>query len=203
MIQHTTIEMLERVLAALGARYDHRVLWQGEQLDRLLDARHADLVEVSIRLLRAEGWQVALEVTYSIGRERGSIDVLAWHPDSSALLVVEVKSVVPDIQAMLAALDRKMRVARAVARGRGWQPGAVSAVLVLPDDRTSRRRVSWHRSTFDTVLPARTVAVRRWVRKPEASIAGVWFLPRTTAGGGRHRVSRRLDSVERDPVTQS
>jgi transcriptional regulator with XRE-family HTH domain len=36
-----TIRLLTRVASALGARIAIRVLWQGEALDRLLDADHA------------------------------------------------------------------------------------------------------------------------------------------------------------------
>src|SRR5205809_706310 len=44
---HTLVE----VAGALGARVDLRLHWQGEGLDRLLDARHASLVEDMIALL--------------------------------------------------------------------------------------------------------------------------------------------------------
>ncbi|MBI2782085.1 MAG: hypothetical protein HYX55_09865 [Chloroflexi bacterium] len=61
--------------------------------------------------LRALGWEVVLEATFFIRGERGSIDVLAWHAASRVVLVIEVKSVVPDIQAMLAA-NRPPRAAK-------------------------------------------------------------------------------------------
>jgi hypothetical protein len=31
-------------------------------------------------MLRSDGWDVAVEVTFWIRGERGSIDVLGWHP---------------------------------------------------------------------------------------------------------------------------
>ena len=65
---------------------------------------------VVVRRLRALGWDVAVEVSFSRFGERGSIDVLAFHPARRALLVTEVKSVTPDMQAMLAGLDRKARL---------------------------------------------------------------------------------------------
>ena len=58
-----------------------------------------------------------------------------------SLLVIEVKSVVPDLQAMLVTLDRKGRLAREIARDRGWQARTITRLLILPDDRTARRRV--------------------------------------------------------------
>jgi hypothetical protein len=62
--------------------------------------------------------------------------------------VIEVKSVVPDIQAMLTAIDRKGRLARDIARERGWQVTSVTRLLVRPDDRTARRRAGRHATTF-------------------------------------------------------
>src|SRR4051794_1072720 len=135
---------LVRIAQALGARYVPRLLWQGEALDRLLDAAHAGLVEDVIQLLVANGWEVVPEATFSRFGERGSIDILAWHPEHGALLVVEVKSVVPDMQALLAGVDRKVRIARLLAAERGWRVSSVSRLLVLPGDRTARRRLLEH-----------------------------------------------------------
>ena len=105
-----TVATLDKVAAALGGRVTCRLTWNGEGLDRLLDAEHAAIVEAVVRALRAADWLVATEVSFSIYGERGSIDVLAFHPSARVLLVVEVKSVVPDVQATLVTLDRKERV---------------------------------------------------------------------------------------------
>jgi transcriptional regulator with XRE-family HTH domain len=186
-----TLRTLAHVTAVLGATVSVRVLWHGEALDRLLDAAHADLTDLVLRLLRDSGWDVATEVSFNILGERGVIDVLAFHPATGALLVIEIKSVVPDLQAMLGMLDRKVRVAPSIARERGWRPQTVSRLLVLPDDRTARRRVERHASTFATVFPSRTAAVRRWLRKPVESLAGVLFLSGVHQASTRHRVGRR------------
>jgi hypothetical protein len=86
--------------------------------------------------------------------ERGSIDILALDPASGALLVIEVKSVVPDIGGMLMTLDRKVRLARQVASEQlGWRATSVSRLLVLPEQRTARRRVAEHATTFETSFP--------------------------------------------------
>ena len=50
------------------------------------------------------GWEVHPEATFNVFGERGSIDILAFHPRYGALLIVEVKSAVPDMQSMLADL---------------------------------------------------------------------------------------------------
>jgi transcriptional regulator with XRE-family HTH domain len=171
-----TVRALSRIAEGLGARVEVRLLWQAEGLDRLLDARHAALVDQVIELLSGLGWTCAAEVSFSIRGERGSIDVLAFHPASGSLLVVEVKSVVPDLQAMLVALDRKGRLAREIARERGWVAVSATRLLVLPDDRTARRRVDALATTFQAALPARTVEVRRWLKSPAGTCHGVLFL---------------------------
>jgi len=114
---------------------------------------------------------------------------------TASLLVIEIKSVVPDLQAMLATLDRKARVANILARERGWRARTVSRLIVLPDDRTARRRVERHAAIFAAALPARTVAVRRWLSNPEGDLAGVLFLSDVRQASTRHRVTRRSRSV--------
>jgi transcriptional regulator with XRE-family HTH domain len=184
-----TVRTLTRVAAALGATVNVRVLWHGEGLDRLLDASHADLTDRVLELLGDLGWQAVPEVSFNNYGERGSIDILAFHEPTGALVVIEIKSVVPDLQSMLETLDRKVRVALALAHGRGWQATSVSRLLVLPDDRTARRRVDRHRMTFDAVLPARTAAVRRWLAAPLGRLAGILFLSDVHHTVTRHRVS--------------
>ena len=189
-VDEFTGRTVRKIAVALGARYDQRVLWQGEALDRLLDEDHAALVEQVVRWLRAEGWDVVPEATFVLAGQRGSVDVLAFHPSSGSLLIVEVKSVVPDMQAMLSGIDRTSRAAAVLARDRGWRAATVSRLLVLPDDRTARRRVDTHAATLAAALPARTRAVRRWARSPDGPMAGILFLPRTHSQG-RHRVVAR------------
>lgn len=46
---------LSRIAAALGARVVAWLDWNGEQLDRLIDARHAALVDLVVRRLRRAG----------------------------------------------------------------------------------------------------------------------------------------------------
>lgn len=182
---------LASIAEALGARYIPRVSWQGEALDRLLDAAHAGLVDEVVRLLVANGWTVIPEATFSRYGERGSIDILAWHEGQGALLIVEVKSVVPDMQALLAGIDRKCRIAPDLARAHGWDVRSVSRLIVLPEDRTARRRLEHHAATFDVAYPARNVAVRRWLARPDVALAGVLFLPSSSSTTARHRVGRR------------
>ncbi len=191
LADHFTVQVLARVVAALGARIYFRVLWQGEALDRLLDADHAAIVERVAKYLQARGWEVVPEATFSIYGERGSIDILAFHPATGALLVIEVKSVVPDVQATLAGIDRKARLAEDVARDRGWRVTSVSRWLVVPGDKTARRRIARHEATFRAALPGRTVEMRRWCSDPSGPVAGIVFVSPSTQETRRHRVSAK------------
>ena len=183
---------LEKVARAVGARTDLRLSWNGEALDRLLDAAHAGLVEAVAAKLRAMGWEVAAEVTFWIRGERGSVDLLAWHSALRMVLVVEIKSVVPDIQAMLTSLDRKARLAIEIARSREWSPLAIGRLLVIGDSRTSRRRVEKHAATFGAEFPHRGAALRRWLRAPTGAepLRGLWFLSVAHSVSTRHRVPK-------------
>ena len=99
-----------------------------------------------------------------------------------------MKSVVPDLGAMLMTLDRKVRLAAKIARDQlGWHATSVSRLLVLPEDRTARRRVADHLATFDAALPQRNVVVKQWLRAPAGSIAGVLFLTDAQPGDSRRR----------------
>ncbi len=146
-------EKLERVTAALGARLDMRVSWNGEALDRLMDEGHADLVERMARTLERHDWFAIPEVSFNVRGERGSVDILGFHPATRAALIVEVKSAVPDVQATLMAIDRKARLAPALARERGWHTVSVTRLLVIGESSTARRRIAAHASTFRSSFP--------------------------------------------------
>lgn len=197
---HSTAETLARIVAALGARLQLRVLANGEDLDRLLDAGHAEIVEYVAAYLRSRGWEVVPEATFSVYGERGSIDLLAFHPPSGALLVIEVKSTIPDVQATLAGLDRKARLAPLLAKERGWAIRSVSRWLVAPGDSTTRRRIARHQATFAAALPDRTAAMRRWAEAPSRSVAGVVLVPSTGEARRRRRVRRDLRQVRAGTV---
>jgi hypothetical protein len=204
-IQNIQLGELERAAAAIGATLDVRLRWNGEQLDRLLDETHAVVVELVVSTLRASGWDSAVEASFSIWGERGSIDVLAFHPSTAMVLVVEIKSIVPDNQEMLYALDRKTRHASEIASKRGWSCRGVSRLLVVADSATSRRRIARLSATYDTAFPVRGRAVRRWLVDPRSPISGLLFVayaPRGSAmhgARGRQRVRRGRKRSRRRP----
>ncbi|HEU4672271.1 MAG TPA: helix-turn-helix domain-containing protein [Candidatus Limnocylindrales bacterium] len=179
----------------LGARAEMALSWNGEALDRLLDEAHVGLVDAVVARLRALGWEVLVEASFAIRGERGSIDVLAWHPATGSIVVVEVKSVVPDVQATISTLDRKTRLAPIVARERGWTCLRVARLLVVGDARTSRRRVASHAETWRAAFPADRRQAVAWLTSPvgPAPAALLFVTPahgmgRNRGAGGRHRV---------------
>jgi len=189
-----TLAAVDTVARALSARLEVVLSWQGEGLDRLLDADHSRIVEVVARELRSLDWEVAIEVSFNVRGERGSIDILAFHPIARVVLVVEVKSVIPDLQAMVFALDRKERLAIEIARTRGWAGDRSGRLLVVADGRTTRRRVAEHATLFDVAFPIRSVEVKHWIASPSATdhFSGLWFLANDRRASARQRV--RVDA---------
>jgi transcriptional regulator with XRE-family HTH domain len=190
------LRVLRAVAGALGASVELKLRWHGEGLDRLLDEAHAQVVDATVVLLREAGWDVAVEVSFSIWGERGSIDVLAWHAPTGSLLVIEVKSVVPDSQATLHGLDRKARLAPQLSEERGWECRNVGRLLVVGESSTARQRISRLGATYDTALPDRNVEVRRWIRKPDGSLRGLLFL-RNAPVGSTKRPSTARERIRR------
>jgi transcriptional regulator with XRE-family HTH domain len=191
------LERLIAIIAALRGYLSVRIMFQGEGMDRLRDRKHAALVDQMVGRLKAEGWEVATEVTFNHFGERGSIDIFAFHPGSGTVLVVEVKSVVPDVGGMLAAIDRKVRLAADIARGRGWRVERVARLLVLPELSTARRRVLDHEKTFANSFPARNVDVNAWLRSPTKPVSGLIFLSAARDGGrGRNLGQARTAAHE-------
>jgi transcriptional regulator with XRE-family HTH domain len=188
-----TVRAIEAISGALSARLEMHLTWNGEGLDRLLDADHAALVDVVARTLKSLEWLVKVEVSFNIRGERGSIDILAFHPSTGVILVVEVKSVVPDVQATLFVFDRKSRLALEIAAEQGWIGRRVGRLLVIRADRTARRRIEAHGEIFRSAAPARNAAVKQWLRSPDPTkpFSGIWFVSDDRPMSARHRVAGR------------
>jgi transcriptional regulator with XRE-family HTH domain len=174
-LDEVAVGTLRRVCARLELRVDVRVRSRGGDLDRMVSARHARLVEAIVARLRLDtsGWEVVPEASFSIWGERGVIDILAWHAGRRALLVIEVKTEIVDVGEMLGTLDRKRRLAREVAVQRGWDPDAVSAWLVVAESRTNERRIAAHRETLRAAYPEDGRRMRAWLAQPQGSVAAM------------------------------
>jgi transcriptional regulator with XRE-family HTH domain len=161
------LDALRRVADALDAHVYLQLRWQGGDLDRLVNARHSAFHEVMARRFASlEGWTAAPEVSFSIYGERGVIDILAFHPATGSVLVVELKTEIVDVQELLGTLDRKRRLAQRIASERGWVAHRVGVWLAVAESTTNRRRVAVHGTVLRSVLPSGSRAVTAWLREP-------------------------------------
>jgi hypothetical protein len=173
-----TVASLRDVCAAVGATLELSVKWRGPRLERLVDARHAELCMRVVEILRRHGWEAHVEVTFSRFGERGSIDVLGLHRSSRSAVVVEVKTMIVSLEELLRTHDAKVRLAPAVVHERwGWRPIRVGRLLVVDSSTANRNRVSGSARLVQQVLSGRAADARRWLADPTiVELAAVWFM---------------------------
>jgi DNA-binding XRE family transcriptional regulator len=166
-VRKVRMGLLERWTTELGGYLHLEVRVSGERA--LTDAAHAALQNSMAAALRDFGWIVEPEVSFNHFGDRGRVDLLATHRARGILLVVEVKSRILDVQDILGRLDVKTRVARGLAAQLGWRVNAVVPMLVVREDRTSRRRVAEHDALFAR-FELRGRAARAWIRATPPTI---------------------------------
>lgn len=195
---------LEALAAALDAHLDLRLQWHGPELDRLLDAGHAALAASVKRRLERRGWLVRVEVSYSRYGERGRIDLLAWHPVSRALLVIELKTQLVDVGALIGSVDVKARLARHVAASLGWEVAFVVPAIVFAENRTTRRRLE-HMATLFDGFGIRGRAAFTWMRHPvsppPSGLLGFLSVPGGAVSGVQRVRPRRSRQLLRGRAT--
>jgi transcriptional regulator with XRE-family HTH domain len=188
-LAHLRVATIRQIARALEMEIVFEPRWRGGELARLRDAGHAALVERCIAILEQHGWEVVPEYTFNHFGDRGSVDVLAWHARHRALLIVEAKSRLVDLQDLVATLHRKRRVVpRLVTDEHGWHARHIG-VLVFADGRTANRTVvTRHAATFGAAFPTRANEARRWLAAPAGPLAGLWLVDTRTRPGlkGRH-----------------
>jgi hypothetical protein len=171
------VDRVRRMFLAVEGRARLTAWWGGAAADRLVDRRHAALVETALAILRRRGWEVATEVSFARYGERGSIDVLAVFRPTLTVVVGEVKASLGSLEETNRTLDVKERLAPIIAAERfGIRPRFVGRVLILPDDRTVRRIIDRHSTTMGVMYPARSREVRAWLHRPDRPLRGIWFL---------------------------
>jgi hypothetical protein len=172
--------VLGRVRAAFeaaGARARLTVWWGGAAADRLLDERHASLVERAVAILRRRGWITVVEASFSEYGERGSIDLLGAKPAELAIALCEIKSAFGSLEETNRVLDVKERLLPKIVEDRfGWRPKFVGRILIVPSTDSVRRIVARHEETMASTYPARSHEVRAWLRAPTRPLRGIWFL---------------------------
>jgi transcriptional regulator with XRE-family HTH domain len=189
-----SLRALRRVATALDMDLNLSPRWRGGDLGRLLNARHSALHEaVAARFAALREWRIEPEVSYSIAGERGVIDLLAWHPGSRSLLVVELKTEIVDVNDLMGSMDRRVRLAPQIGGSRGWRPDTVACWVVVPDTRTNRRIAARHAVVLRAKFPDDGRRVAAWLREPAGVLRALGFLPTAAVastgaaiGGTRH-----------------
>jgi transcriptional regulator with XRE-family HTH domain len=153
---NVSINVVERIGAALGLSLE---LVATPPI--FIAQRHShDLVHahcggsVSRRLI-TDGWQVHREVDVADGRVHGWIDLLAFHPVTHTLLVIEIKTRLDDLGAMQRQLGWYERHARQAAAQFDWAPRQTVVWLVCLFSEEVDRLLQAHRNAFDHDFPGR------------------------------------------------
>jgi hypothetical protein len=173
--------------AALGAKVNMTVWWNGASLDRLLDARHAEIVNAAAAVQLGLRFRVLTEYSFNEYGERGSIDLFAGRDDMRAVIVSEVKTEWGSLEETLRRHDVKRRLAPRLATAAfGWRPASVASLLIFPDEMTPRRLAARHAAALGA-YQARGRAIRAWMRQPVGDLGGIWFLSlaETVSAGSR------------------
>jgi transcriptional regulator with XRE-family HTH domain len=166
LIDRMSLGTLRVCLAVLEVRLELAPRWRGSDVDRLLDEGHAALQAAWKERLTLWGWHAQAEVSFNRYGDRGRVDLLAWHPPSRILLVVEIKTEIIDVQAMLGALDVKVRIAPFLVTQLGCPtPTVVIPALVVREGSTNRGRIARLRSLFSD-FDLRGRGAVGWLRRP-------------------------------------
>jgi transcriptional regulator with XRE-family HTH domain len=162
-----SFRIVARVAAVLQMRLDVVARWRGGELDRLVNAGHSRLHEIVAEMFDGlPELTTQPEVSFAIYGERGIIDILASHPSSGSLLVIELKTEIVDVQALVGRVDVKARLALKIARDRGWKATSVTVWVAVAESRTNRRRLAAHRSMLRAAFPDDGRLMRTWLRRP-------------------------------------
>lgn len=188
-----SVGMLLRIAAAMEIRIDWTPRWRGGELDRMLNAGHSAIHEAAALELAGTDWRTAAETTFAIYGERGVIDILGFHPASGALLVIELKTDLVDVQGLIGAVDRYRRLAPMVARERGWAARSVSCWVLLRDSPSNHRRLAAHATVLRGAFPVDGRGMRGWLSRPVGTVAALSFLSVSHA----RRISGTTSGIQR------
>lgn len=193
----TSLGLLRKYAAAFDLRLDLAVIGRGGDLARTIDEEHAMIVEQLAATLNHLGWRVEPEASFNHYGDRGRIDLLAYHPETGTLLIIEVKTVLTDLQEMFGSMNVKHRVASVLATERGWEIRRVGSLLAIASSSSSRQVVRRHATLFGPfVSEARTI--HRWMEAPSAAARMLLWVdpphPKQAWNAGRVRVRPKVGS---------
>jgi hypothetical protein len=179
------------MFAALDAGCTLAPWWRSGQLDRLLDEAHAALTAGAAGAMRRAGWDVEIEVTFSIFGERGSIDVVGTKAVSRRALMVEVKPTLTSTEELNRTADKKARLLpQIIAERHGWRPTSIGKLLVVGNASANRRRVA-RAAVLDIAFPIRGDEATSWLRLDTGGGSALMFVSPSTGRAGIHQTTTR------------
>jgi transcriptional regulator with XRE-family HTH domain len=166
-----SLDVVDRVSRALGLEAElilrpPVVVGTYKQRD-LVHARCSGYVE---RRLRSAGWQTAREVELVLGRSHGWIDIIAFHPGTGTLLVIEIKTRLDDLGSVERQLAWYGRSAGDAARRLGWRPQCVVSWLLVLASEEVERVVHDNRDLLSRAFPWRARAMMEWLSQGGDSV---------------------------------
>ena len=168
-----SLDTIRAVSSALDIRVELAARWRAGDLDRLVNAKHSALHDLVAEMFHDElpAWILAPEVSFAVYGERGVIDIVAWHPGRRALLIIELKTDISDVNELVGTFDRKRRLARQVVQSeRGWDPLTVSGWVIVAPGRTNRARIAAHGAMLRAAFPMDGRGIRSWLGDPVGSV---------------------------------
>ena len=133
------------------------------ELPRQHDLVHARCIAYVERRLQSIGWTLKREVEVVQARSHGWIDLMACHPESETLLVVEVKTRLDDLGSVERQIGWYGRSAAEAARRIGWRPRRIVAwLLVLASDEVERTARD-NRDLLSLAFPVRAPQMLDWL----------------------------------------
>jgi transcriptional regulator with XRE-family HTH domain len=176
--------------AALGLRAELVLIGRGGDLAKMTDEEHAAIVEHTAAALTEHGWLVDAETSFNHYGDRGRFDLLAFHPATGRLLVVEVKTELTDLQDLLGVLDVKERLAKRVAAEHGWAATSVSTLLAVAGTDLARKTVAAHPALFASFTIGRGASAL-WTTALDRPRRTLIWVPPSRAGRTDWRAGRK------------
>lgn len=135
----------------------------------LIAPRSTDLVHARCsgyvdRRFRLSGWIIRREVEVIHARSHGWIDLLAFHPLTRTLVIVEIKTRLDDLGAIERQVAWYERSVRDVVPMYRWRPSSVSSWLLLLESEEVEAAVQQRREVLRSAFPSRAVEMREVVR---------------------------------------
>lgn len=165
------LDDLQRIAKACGGRF--RITLSAPFLEdrgRQRDRVHAACIAYVVRRLRRAGWLAESEVEIGGSAGPGWIDILAWHPETGAFLVIEIKTEIRNFGQLQRTLGWYEHAAWAAARRLGWSPRVMLAALIVLDSETVAAVLRDNRELAAQAFPMRARALHVAIAEPRRRI---------------------------------